>query len=295
MLCKSAASLIYAIVAAPLVLFTTPKTWVKVACVLLLLVSAYPMLRTYDIVPVRHIVEAANSISPERKSRFEYRIENEDKLLAKANQKPFFGWGTWGRNRVYASERETMFRSPMGNGSSSSGSSGGSVIYACSVFSRCPLGVQERRFAAPSPKPVLVVGGLEPDPCREHRRLASQCGPDAADVSDGGVDCRCGSRAGAAIRVPPASVQRAGLGCCLIARTPRRGVLTAHRKQVPNKPDVSAMFSTRSNALTSQGANTGEASASGSCAIVFRGLSGQQPHHAACIGVFGGRVQRCRR
>jgi hypothetical protein len=28
-------------------------------------------------------------------------VDNEDKLLAKANEKPFFGWGTWGRNRIY--------------------------------------------------------------------------------------------------------------------------------------------------------------------------------------------------
>ena len=28
-------------------------------------------------------------------------------LLAKANQKPFFGWGTWGRNRVYDQESGT--------------------------------------------------------------------------------------------------------------------------------------------------------------------------------------------
>jgi hypothetical protein len=59
------------------------------------------MLRTFDIIPVHHITQLAESISPDRSASFKMRVNNEDILLAKANQKPFFGWGTWGRNRVY--------------------------------------------------------------------------------------------------------------------------------------------------------------------------------------------------
>jgi hypothetical protein len=68
---------------------------------MLLLVCAYPMLRTFDLIPVHHIADAANSVSAERKSSFQTRVENEDILLAKGNQKPLFGWGAGGRNRVY--------------------------------------------------------------------------------------------------------------------------------------------------------------------------------------------------
>jgi hypothetical protein len=101
LLCKSMASIVYATAAAPLVLFTTPKTWVRVACAMLLLVCAYPMLRSYDVIPVHHIAAAANSISPDRSASFQTRVKNEDILLARANEKPFSGWGTWGRNRIY--------------------------------------------------------------------------------------------------------------------------------------------------------------------------------------------------
>jgi hypothetical protein len=59
------------------------------------------LLRTYDIVPVHRVVEAANSINPARAASFKTRVTNEDQLLARANEKPFSGWGNWGRNRVY--------------------------------------------------------------------------------------------------------------------------------------------------------------------------------------------------
>jgi hypothetical protein len=99
--CKTLGALIYSLIAAPIVLFTRPKTWVNVAFAFVLLLSTYPLLRTFDLVPVHHITEAAKSISADRSGSFQLRVTNEDMLLAKANQKPFFGWGSWGRNRVY--------------------------------------------------------------------------------------------------------------------------------------------------------------------------------------------------
>lgn len=100
-LCKTLGATIYAAIAAPVILFTGPRTWMRVSIAILLVVCTYPMLRTFDIIPVHHITELADSISAERSSSFQMRVNNEDILLAKANQKPFFGWGAWGRNRVY--------------------------------------------------------------------------------------------------------------------------------------------------------------------------------------------------
>lgn len=101
LLCKTFGAIVYGVAAAPLVLFTTPRTWVKISCVIVLIICAYPMLRTYDLIPVRRAAAAVSTMSAERSGSFQFRVENEDKLLAKANEKPFFGWGTWGRNRVY--------------------------------------------------------------------------------------------------------------------------------------------------------------------------------------------------
>jgi hypothetical protein len=101
LLCKTLGAALYAIVAAPMLLFFKPKTCVRVACVIALVICAYPLLRTFDLIPVHRITSAATTISSERSTSFAVRVENEDILLAKANQKPFFGWGTWGRNRIY--------------------------------------------------------------------------------------------------------------------------------------------------------------------------------------------------
>jgi hypothetical protein len=72
--------------------------------VLVLIILTYPLLRTYDIIPVRQVAAAATMVSEARGGSFAYRVRNEDRLLAKANQKPLLGWGTWGRNRIYNEE-----------------------------------------------------------------------------------------------------------------------------------------------------------------------------------------------
>ncbi|MEM7524166.1 MAG: hypothetical protein AAF360_10500 [Pseudomonadota bacterium] len=64
-------------------------------------VLAYPMLRGADIVPTSALLSAANSVNEERADSLQTRLTNEDQLLARANLKPTFGWGGWGRSRVY--------------------------------------------------------------------------------------------------------------------------------------------------------------------------------------------------
>jgi hypothetical protein len=100
--CKSLGAFVYGALVAPIVMFTRPRTWTKVACALLLLACAYPELRWHGLIPIHHISDFAKSVSPERFASFETRVKNEDQLLSKAEEKPAFGWGTWGRNRIYS-------------------------------------------------------------------------------------------------------------------------------------------------------------------------------------------------
>lgn len=104
LLCKTLGALVYATVAAPIVLFTRPRFWSTMACAMLLFVCAYPTLRWHGLIPIQHISSAAAAISNDRAGSFQFRAENEGQLLAKANEKPLFGWGTWGRNRVRDAE-----------------------------------------------------------------------------------------------------------------------------------------------------------------------------------------------
>jgi hypothetical protein len=99
-LCKSLGAIVYAAILSPVILFTRPRFWTKIACALLLTLCAYPLLRSHGLIPVQLVHNAAKGISGDRAGSFEMRVDNEDQLLARANEKPIFGWGTWGRNRI---------------------------------------------------------------------------------------------------------------------------------------------------------------------------------------------------
>jgi hypothetical protein len=101
LLCKSLGAYFYALVLAPSAVFARPSTSVKIATVLMVLACVYPALRTQNLSPVESAMAAAQRISATRAESLETRLKNENRLLAKANEKPFFGWGQWGRNRVY--------------------------------------------------------------------------------------------------------------------------------------------------------------------------------------------------
>lgn len=100
-LCKSLGATIYAIVLAPVILFTRPRLWAKIAVVASLVVCSYPLLRSNGVAPTQLITNAAGVFSSDRQASFQMRLNNEEALLAKANQKPLFGWGGWGRNRIF--------------------------------------------------------------------------------------------------------------------------------------------------------------------------------------------------
>lgn len=75
------------------------STWpVLLLCLLPL---GYVLGRSADMVPTEPLVRAAALISEERAQSLEFRLTNEHLLLEKAMDKPLFGWGGWGRSRVY--------------------------------------------------------------------------------------------------------------------------------------------------------------------------------------------------
>ena len=60
----------------------------------------YPMLRNAGLVPLDAILAQAEAISADRAQSLGYRFMNEEQLLARAAEKPWFGWGGWGRNLI---------------------------------------------------------------------------------------------------------------------------------------------------------------------------------------------------
>lgn len=113
-LCKSLASLLYAIAFIPLLLLTGPRLQVRAAVILAAIAVIYPILRDYDVVPLAKLLEWAEAIDPDRRQSLEYRFDNEEMLLAHAHEKWLFGWGGWGRNLVHDLQSGDLLTIPDG-------------------------------------------------------------------------------------------------------------------------------------------------------------------------------------
>jgi hypothetical protein len=64
----------------------------------------YPTMCVMNIFPHQALVENVQAIDAERAQSMKFRFDNEHELLERGRQKFFFGWGSWGRNRIYDEE-----------------------------------------------------------------------------------------------------------------------------------------------------------------------------------------------
>ena len=100
-LAKTLGAFLIALMLLPVILFLNVRLQLLVAASLSAMILLYPMLRGADLVPTGAIVSFAERIDPQRAASLAFRLDNEDRLLDKANQRPLFGWGGWGRSRVF--------------------------------------------------------------------------------------------------------------------------------------------------------------------------------------------------
>lgn len=91
-----------------MILFLPVRLQVIGTAVIAGMLLVYPMLRGADLVPTDRAVEIAQRFDPDRASSLRFRFDNEDILLDRANVRPVFGWGGWGRNRVISAEGEDL-------------------------------------------------------------------------------------------------------------------------------------------------------------------------------------------
>lgn len=100
-LCKSAAALIYGFVLTPLVRWSSVRAQTRVAILLASLALLYPLLRISEIFPTSLLVNVAGIASEDRASSLQFRFRQEDDLLNHASERFWFGWGRYGRSRVF--------------------------------------------------------------------------------------------------------------------------------------------------------------------------------------------------
>jgi len=72
----------------------------RLSLLLVFCVLLYPILSVFDYFPHEKLVELATDFDPLRGESLAYRFFHENLLLEHAQNKLFFGWGGWGRNRL---------------------------------------------------------------------------------------------------------------------------------------------------------------------------------------------------
>ncbi|NJK88058.1 MAG: hypothetical protein HC923_00800 [Myxococcales bacterium] len=100
-LCKSTGAILYAVLFLPVILLGSRKLIMRVTLFFTLLTMSYPVTRALGIFPTEWVLNQAAQISLERADSLGFRFDNEDILLERAAEKPIFGWGGFGRGRVY--------------------------------------------------------------------------------------------------------------------------------------------------------------------------------------------------
>jgi O-antigen ligase len=77
------------------------KTQLRLAVLLVSIGLLYPALRITDSFPTSFFIETATLLNKERADSLNVRFSQEQQLLERASQRFMFGWGRYGRNRVY--------------------------------------------------------------------------------------------------------------------------------------------------------------------------------------------------
>ncbi|MDN5786796.1 hypothetical protein [Pseudorhodobacter sp.] len=99
-ICKSVGPMVYALMLTPAILLVGRRWQLIFAAAIAAVIITYPLLRGAQLVPLDRILDYAMAYSPERHQSLQFRITNEEELLARALLKPWFGWGGYGRNLI---------------------------------------------------------------------------------------------------------------------------------------------------------------------------------------------------
>lgn len=103
-LCRSLGALTLLVVGVGLYFMGRSIRSAMPALVLVVAVGLYVGARATDPNGGVFLVELARKIDPVRADSLWFRMVNEDMLVEHALQRPLFGWGGWGRNRIYNEE-----------------------------------------------------------------------------------------------------------------------------------------------------------------------------------------------
>lgn len=103
LICKSVGAWILGIATALCLLILPSGSLITFSAIMSMLVMAYPLLTLSGIFPDQLLVDLGSLFGDERAKSLAFRFFHEERLLNHATEKLAFGWGGWGRNRLYDS------------------------------------------------------------------------------------------------------------------------------------------------------------------------------------------------
>ena len=106
-LTKSVGAIILALIGVAFIEIVRKTKLSLILWVLILTPVTYMTLRTTGLWDGQSLINLTEQFIPDRKSSIETRIVNENLLVEKALQRPFFGWGGW--NRSFVSDKQGKY------------------------------------------------------------------------------------------------------------------------------------------------------------------------------------------
>lgn len=100
--CKSTGAVFFGVFSLPSVIFLKAKSQVRLAVILAFAFSAYPFAKVTGLFPEEQLVNLAIDIAgADRADSLQDRFDNDLMLAERARERIYFGWGPYGRARVY--------------------------------------------------------------------------------------------------------------------------------------------------------------------------------------------------
>ncbi|MDD9944197.1 MAG: hypothetical protein OXU20_24345 [Myxococcales bacterium] len=100
-LIKAKAAMVMGFALTAMVLWAKPTTMVRTSGVVGILLFAYPILHFTDSFPQEELQNALSWFGKERVESMQFRFDQETLLSARARERLWFGWGGYGRERLY--------------------------------------------------------------------------------------------------------------------------------------------------------------------------------------------------
>ena len=107
-LSKSLGAIIYGVALVPLVAVLSSRMQLRVAALMAFVALAYPLMKGADLVPLEAMLQQAEYVDADRANSLRFRFQQETILLERAQEKPLFGWGLWGRNHIWDGATKTI-------------------------------------------------------------------------------------------------------------------------------------------------------------------------------------------